>query len=280
MSDTIQLNQSAREHLPVGVSSPIADIERLPFTVRLVRTEDQLLKVCELRSLAYGRHLPDVRESFAQPDEIDWQPGTVIFLAEDKATGLAIGSARLQINAACVLEVEQNVALPPHIQSQLLTEITRLSVRPGFNQFSVRNALWKACHRYCLATQVHGILLGARRSLVRQYLMLGFKDVFDDARDVYYEHLGNVKHRILIFNVQSAEREWYQSNHPLYDFMVRKYHPDIDVFAAVSSGWARPRRADIERGGVRYAAPDGAWEARSPKYAAPARVPEVSTATS
>ena len=33
-------------------------------------------------------------------------------------------------------------------------------------------------------------------------------------------------------DVVSAERNWFAVRHPLYEFMVRHYHPDIRPFAA------------------------------------------------
>jgi hypothetical protein len=36
---------------------------------------------------------------------------------------------------------------------------------------------------------------------------------------------------VLGFDVAAAERNWHAARHPFYEFMVRTYHPDIQVFA-------------------------------------------------
>jgi len=50
-----------------------------------------------------------------------------------------------------------------------------------------------------------------------------------------------VPHRILAFEVFTAERRWHQLSHPLYVFMGQRFHPDIEIFSSVSNMWARPR---------------------------------------
>jgi len=57
--------------------------EDLPFRVVIVRTEEQLRAACKVRSEAYGRHIPEFKEQFAEPDELDRKEGTLVFLAED-----------------------------------------------------------------------------------------------------------------------------------------------------------------------------------------------------
>lgn len=216
----------------------------LPFTIRIVRTEEQLQKVCELRSVAYGHHLPALKEHFSKPDPLDREPGTVILLAEDKATRQAVGTARLQPNAGRALMLEHSVALPEHLRHQPLVEITRFSVRPGYNQHRVRMSLVKACYLFSLAMQIRGIVITARRSLVRQYQVLGFADVFEDQREVPCAHVGGLNHRVLMLDARCVERNWHAMNHPFYDFLFEMRHPDIEIFTAVSSGWSRPRLAD------------------------------------
>ena len=216
----------------------------LPFVMKLVRTEAQLQKVCELRSVAYGHHLPHLAENLKHSDALDKSAGTVIFLAEDKITGEAIGTARLQSNTHQPLLLEGSVDIPQDLKKQALTEITRFSVRPGYNQFTTRQALIKACYLYCCAMQLPIILIGARRPLDRIYESLGYVDIFGDGRKFPLKHAGGIEHRVLKFDVYGAERKWHADQHPLYGFMFQTYHADIQVFSAVSSGWARPRRAD------------------------------------
>ena len=92
------------------------------------------------------------------------------------------------------------------------------------------------------------MVIGARNAaLARQYKRLGFTDLAGGAM-VPLAHAADLPHRVLAFDVVSAERNWFAVRHPLYEFMVRHYHPDIRPFAAEArQGQRRSRR----RPGVR-----------------------------
>jgi len=240
MLDPMQKSDAPAE--PAAHADGGVKVSVLPFVVRLVRTEAQLQKVCELRAASYGHHLPEFGETLLQPDAHDTEPGTVIFVAEDKATGAAVGTIRIHLNTHQPLPLESAIDLPPHIQGHLLVEVSRLSVRPGYNQMSVRLALFKALYLYCYANQVQFMVVTARRPLDRVYKSLGFTPVHGEDRWVPIPYTGNIEHTVLVFDVLMADRTWYNEHHRLFPFMRTTYHPDIQVFSAVSSGWTTPRR--------------------------------------
>jgi hypothetical protein len=233
-----------RQRLGESPAAPVGStkINALPFVVRLVRTEAQLQKVCELRAASYGHHLPEFGESLLQPDSHDTKQGTVIFVAEDKVTGEAVGTIRIHLNTHNPLPLESAVVLPVHIGEHFLVEVSRLSVRPGYNQMSARLALFKALYLYCYANQVQYMVVGARRPLDRIYKSLGFAGVKGLPEWVPLPYANNIEHAVLAFDVLMADRNWYNQSHRLYPFMRQTYHPDIQVFAAVSSGWTTPRK--------------------------------------
>ena len=208
--------------------------EALPFRVRVVDSEAELMRVQALRQHAYGRHFPQLASSFGLPDPIDRQPDVTIFYAEDKASGEFVGTARVQSNRSRPLQIERSVALPPERSDQLLSEITRLSVLPGYVH-PVRLALVKASHLYCIAMQIGGVLAGSRRTLLRSYQNLGFVDLFDDERMVPLAHAGGIEHRILFRDTVTSEAASRERSHPDYHFVFRTYHPDIQIFDAVHS---------------------------------------------
>lgn len=243
----------------------VGNVEVLPFTVRVVRTQAQLERACELRAAAYGHHIDALAEPFSRPEPIDYMPGTLVLLAEDKATGNAVGSVRFQLNCDGPLQIEESVPVPERVARMFLAEITRLSVRPGYLPGLVRNTLWKAIHRYCLASQVEGMIVTSRRSLVRQYRMLGFEDVFEDGLEFACAHVGGLPHRVMLFDVQGAERKWKGSGHPLYHFMIETFHPDIQIFNSVSSSWSTPRQSrDVEAPSVELVSAIAARNAGEP----------------
>ncbi|MEQ1779371.1 MAG: hypothetical protein ABL863_12590 [Nitrosomonas sp.] len=42
-------------------------------------------------------------------------------------------------------------------------------------------------------------------------------------------HIGNFKHRVLAQRSDNFEPLWRAEKHPLYDFVVRTHHPDLEI---------------------------------------------------
>ncbi len=215
----------------------------LPFRIRVVRTDAQLAKAIGLRASAYGRHVPEMASALEKPEELDRTDKATLFLAESKEDGSPVGTLRLQTNFHGPLLLEKSVALPSHFQGRPLAGVTRLAVKEGGAGKQVRLLLFKTLFRYCFATQIEWILIGARPPLDTQYRAIGFEDMFEDGRLVPFVTAQNLPHRVLAFDVLGAERKWFATNHRLYKFMAHEFHPDIEVFSSVSGMWARPRKA-------------------------------------
>ena len=86
--------------------------ESLPFTVRLVRDEEDLNKAVQIRHSAYARHMPTVAESLRYPERADTEDGVVVLLAESKLDGTPLGTARIQTNQFRALALEESVEFP------------------------------------------------------------------------------------------------------------------------------------------------------------------------
>ena len=220
--------------------------EALAFRVAIVETDADLQRVQALREAAYGHHLPKLAAHFGQPDAVDRWPDVTIFFAEDKATRRVVGSARLQCNRHAPLQIEQSITLPPHLSGRLLAEITRMSVLPGYAH-PVKLALVKATHLYCIAMQIGAIVCASRPSLMRQYLNLGFEDLYGDERMVPMAHGSGLEHRVLFRDTVTSEAHHRARRHPDYDFAFRTFHPDIAVFDAVARAPERLRQGLVER---------------------------------
>ena len=207
-------------------------MQLLRFTVRVARSEADLRAACQVRGASYGHHLPSLRTPFGEPEELDRSPDTTVFIAHAKHSGRPDGTARLSTNARQPLQIEGSTALPEPLTDRMLAEVTRLSVLPGHDDPRVKLGLMKATYLYCMARQVHWMVIGARSDgLIRQYRRLGFTDLLADGRMVPLAHAGNLPHRVLGFDVTAAERNWHAAEHPFYEFMVRAYHPDIELFS-------------------------------------------------
>lgn len=231
-------------HLSGIRSKPRADLPKrvdLPFTVRIVRTNEQLSRAVQIRAEAYSRHLPTLGEILESPENVDRDPNSIIFLAEAKSDGTSLGTIRIQTNFSAPISLESSIDLPSKFRGRPLAGVSRLAVKAGPRGRLVKLALFKALHRYCLAKQVEWILIGARPPLDQTYLDLGFTDVFDDQNLRPLSTAAGVPHRILCFEVFTAERRWFELSHPLYLFMGQRFHADIEIFASVNNMWAQPR---------------------------------------
>jgi hypothetical protein len=212
--------------IPVG--SPASE-ERTTFTVRIAATDEDLCKAVQVRHAAYARHLPDLADRLRDPEPFDYDQTSVVLLAESKLDEAALGTMRIQSNLARPLVIEQSVALPAWLRKGRLAEATRLGVSQGRTGGVVKMMLFKAFYHYCLRAGVDWMVIGARPPLDRRYAALLFRDILPDARLVPLRHAGNVPHRILAFEVGTAETRWAEAGHPLFGFFCRTRHPDIDV---------------------------------------------------
>jgi hypothetical protein len=217
--------------LPPGRPAAALDMaeERLPFTVRVVRSEADLRKAVQIRHAAYARHVPEFAESLRSPEAYDAMDGVVVLLAESKLDGTALGTMRIQTNLYRPLTLEQSVTLPGWLADRPLAEATRLGVTDRLQGRAVKTVLFKAFFLYCQMQQIDWMVITARSPIDRQYERLLFNDV-DPARGyVPLRHVGNLPHRIMSFEVGTAEARWAAAHHPLFDFIFRTHHVDIDV---------------------------------------------------
>lgn len=213
----------------------------LPFRVRIARTEEQLRKAIEIRAEAYSRHVPALGEALRVTEGFDLTPDCLVILAESKVDDLPVGTMRIQTNFHAPLPMEESIRLPERFRDRPLAAVSRLAVKAGHRGKMVKLALFKAMHRYCIAKQVEWVLIGARPPLEETYLALDFIDVFPDKQPRPLATAKNLPHRILAFEIATAERRWHEIGHPLYNFMINRFHPDIEIFNSVSNRWRQPR---------------------------------------
>lgn len=213
--------------LPEGADSVV--VQHLPFTVRLVRTEDDLAKAVAVRHAAYARHLPDFAEQLKQPELSDFNSDAVVLLAESRLDGSPLGTMRIQTNRNDGLPLEQSVRLPEWLHRRQLAEAVRLGIRDGVAGHLVKTVLFKAFYLYCMQAQVEWMVIAGRPPIDRQYKRLLFSDVFPELGCVPLKHAGNLPHRVMSLKVADVEPLWRASQHPLYDFFFHTRHPDIEI---------------------------------------------------
>ena len=216
--------------------------ERLPFTVRVVRSEEALHKAVAIRQAAYARHVPAFAAKLSSPEPNDHDQGSVVLLAESRLDGSPVGTMRIQTNRFRDLAIAQSVELPAWLENRSMAEATRLAIANGSSGRVVKIVLCKAFYLYCLAANIEWMVIAARPPLDRQYEAALFTDVYP-GEFIPMRHGNNIPHRVLAFEVGTAAERWAEANHPLYKFMIQTYHPDIDLGDSDYSIQSRPVRA-------------------------------------
>ena len=207
----------------------------LGFTLKVVSSHQDLLDACSVRAQAYGHHMPELGLRLTEPDELDYDPSTTVFVCRDKATGLATGTMRIQSSSYGPLLMEGSLTLPIWLSSNTRAEVTRLAVRIGADPLT-RLSMWKASYQFCMANGLHWMVVGARNeALIRNYRRLGFIDVFANDRLMPLAHTGGLPHRILTFDATSAQRRWGEMRHPLYQFVFETAHADLEASRTLQS---------------------------------------------
>ncbi len=211
----------------------------MSFTLRRAETHADLLRACQVRAEAYGHKVPAYRESMSQPDALDANSSTTVFICEDKLSGEAVGTMRVQARYRShgELMMERYVEFPDHLRNVPCVEVTRLAAPIGSDPF-VRLALWKAAYLFSVREGISAIVMSVRKpSLIRAYKQMGSKDVFPDRADGFVlPYVGSLPHRVYALNVDNAHSFWSEINHPLLDFMTATWHPDIQVGSPSMNG--------------------------------------------
>lgn len=203
--------------------------ERLPFTVRLVRNEEDLRKAVQIRQAAYARHMPAVANKLQMPEAVDTQEGVAVLLAESKVDGSPLGTARIQTNQFRPLALEQSIQLPHWLQGKSLAHVSRLGVVQGGMGRLVKLMLFKGLYKYWEQNGIDWAVVAARTPLDRMYEQLLFQDMFPGQGFTPLPHMDNIPHRVMAFEVATAHARWNQAQHPLKNFIFHTRHPDLDV---------------------------------------------------
>lgn len=213
---------------PHAYEMPMTE-ERLPFTVRLVRNEEDLQKAVQIRQMAYARHMPDVAKTLTGPEKTDTEDGVGILLAVSKVDGSPLGSVRIQTNRFQPLSLEKSVALPGWMRGMSLAQVSRFGVIHGSIGRLVKMILVKGCLQYSQAHEIDWDVIAARPPLDKMYRQLTYQDIFPDAGYIPLPHMGNAPHRIMGFEVATCNERLTAANHPLLNFFCHTLHPDLDV---------------------------------------------------
>ena len=231
-----------------GTTQALMTEERLPFSVRLVRNEEDLTKAIDIRRVAYARHMPAVASTMTHPEAADTEDGVAVLLAASKLDGSPLGSVRIQSNRYRPLSLEQSITLPLTLKDLPLAQVSRLGIAQGMVGRLVKLVLVKASFQYCEDQEIDWSLVAARSPLDRQYQQLMFEALFPGSGFIPLPHMDNIPHRMMGFEIETGQARWTQAQHPMLKFFCLTHHPDIDVslnlpsykgqFAKSNNSWA------------------------------------------
>jgi hypothetical protein len=216
---------------------------RVGYTVRLVRTLEQLEDVCALRVQGYSKRLPDFAAALDKPEPEDTQAGTFIFIATRVSDGRHMGTARLLVNIEKPIELETHVTLPMHFDGKLLAQGGRLSVVADEDNGTVLKLLMKAMHACCRALEVSHVLVTAESPRDRFFKGFGFRDVYPGQRFLIKSAMCHPV-SVLYFDMDRTE-EFLASNKQHLAFL-KTYCPDVQTFSSLFASWITPRSPEAK----------------------------------
>jgi hypothetical protein len=202
-------------------------IERLPFTVKIATSDEDLEKVVKLRHDAYARHAPEMAAKFQTIEEAD--RCDIVLLAESKFDGSALGTMRIYTNQDSPLPIESVIEMPHEMRGKRLVGASRLAIKGAGGSRMVRDALLKAFCLVCDQMQMDFAVISARIPVDRMYEKLDFKDIREQDELIPLPYAANVPHRVLVSEFKTFYSRWTEANHPLCDFFWNTTHPDIRV---------------------------------------------------
>ncbi len=226
---SVSKNSAVYQPLTLNGAGIDNKIERLPFTIRLARSEEDIQKAVSIRHSAYARHVPNFAERLKEPEPNDFDDGVSVLLAESKLDGRPLGTMRLQTNVFRPLALESSVTLPDRFKGSVLAEAARLGVTQERVGRVVKTLLFKAFYIHCLNVGIDWMVITARSPLDKHYESLLFEDVFPERGYIPMSHVGGIPHRIFAHEIATAGERWADVAHPLYDLYFHTHHPDIDV---------------------------------------------------
>lgn len=202
-------------------------MERLPFTVRVVTTPQDLAKAVEVRASAYARHLPTLGPALQAPEAEDLQSDVLVLLAERKFDAQAIGSLRLQSNCKRPLRLQGEAPLLQVLSENRLVESTRLGVGAGPASKVVTATLIKAAYEICQGVGIDYNVIGGRRSMAQLFRDIQFDELAGGPFPISFGN--NIPHWIFVAAVREFESRLQKAQHWYYEYFAKTDHPDIEI---------------------------------------------------
>ena len=212
--------------------------------IRIARTEEQIQQAVTVRYQAYAERLVGLAKDVAEKEDLDRLVDPVILLAEDADTSRVIATARLNSGPG-IREVLDQIDLPASYAHDRLGYFSRMAaVGDPIEKKMARGLLHKALLQICIAKQVDRMLLLVGDARSKLYMPWGFKPVFTRDTPLRPDMVNGRQVNLFELETRGAEAKALELGKPLYDFLFRTYHGEIEVFSSLSSVPSRRVRAD------------------------------------
>ena len=226
-------------HIPQAQAAP-------RLRIRIARTEEQIQQAVAVRYQAYAERLTGLAGDVAIKEDLDRTVDPVILLAEDADTSQVIATARLNSGPG-IREVLAQIALPTSYTHDRLGYFSRMAaVGCPISKKIARGLLHKALLQICVAKQVDRMLLLVGNVRSKLYMPWGFQPVFPDDAVLRPEMVHGRRVNLFQLETRRAEAKALELGGPLYDFLFRTYHEEIEVFSSLSSVPSRTTRPNAE----------------------------------
>lgn len=217
-----------KAHIPQAEAAP-------RLRIRIARTEEQIQQAVAVRYQAYAERLTGLAGDVAIKEDLDRTVDPVILLAEDATTSQVIATARLNSGPG-VREMLAQIDLPPKYADDRLGYFSRMAaIGSPVAKKIARGLLHKALLQICVAKQVDRMLLLVGNVRSKLYLPWGFQPVFPQSKLLHPEIVHGRPVNLFQLETRKAEATALQLGGPLYDFLFRTYHDEIEVFNSLSS---------------------------------------------
>lgn len=199
------------------------------FRFRVCQTSEDWEAALEIRRSVY-------RESCGYevpiPDEYDGR--SWLFIAEDVATGAAVGTMRVTPRYSGPVEAEEYFTLPRHLR-QNSAEITRFAIMPGYRKGKtflpvVSLGLFKLVRDFSARIGIRHLIVCSKAERMWTYEWMRFKTTGKRAR---YSKLNDAEHELISLDLvrcfEGAE------DHPFYGFFRDARYQEVEVPARIPS---------------------------------------------
>jgi hypothetical protein len=219
--------------------------EALPFYVVVSRNNDTSDRLIATRHRAFAGDDDPMKTSPHFINQLKSTEG-VLISAESKSSGECLGSVRVDTNLLSRFYFEEEITTSDLEAKSPSICASKLNAPKGPIGMLTRMALSKTLYLYAHAIQATYIYCFVNQSRFRLYRNMGFKPVFTNNPSLTLKCHHGIATKMIRSEVNSLETNLSSHSPALKTFFFDRHHPDIKIFASVSSLDQIRRRDDLQ----------------------------------